>query len=326
MKLFASHIGLLFAAVFAMSFALHCIYAMDETPDGFRREMEDDEKHPQPLRERRSVKNNATQDILKRLQDMEKKHNESTKRLKKLEKRIEVLLQPGKSGYSWFLSKYFQERDNQNNGLGFLGMRGPPGRPGQTGPEGAKGEKGQDGKSGVQYVRWGRTTCPSGAEIVYKGRIGGEHYTHIGGGVNYLCLPLNPKYDRYKDGWQSSGYVYGTEYEVNTFNPFKKNLHDHEAPCAVCFAKSRGSMLMMPARNDCPSGWTEEYHGYLMTEYYGHKKQRDFICVDENAESVPGTKASKDGALLYPVQGQCGSLPCGPYVAGREFTCAVCTK
>ncbi|XP_078367433.1 uncharacterized protein LOC144651373 [Oculina patagonica] len=87
MKLFASRIGLLFAVVFAMSFALHRISAMDETLDGLRREMEDDEKHPQPLRERRSVKNNATQDILKRLQDMEKKHNESTKRLKKLEKR-----------------------------------------------------------------------------------------------------------------------------------------------------------------------------------------------------------------------------------------------
>ena len=156
--------------------------------------------------------------------------------------------------------------------------------------------------------------------------MGGERYNHHGGGVNYLCLPHNPKYDRYKDGWQNSGYVYGTEYEVNTFNPFKKNIHDHDAPCAVCFIKSRGSMLMMPARNDCPSGWTEEYHGYLMTEYYNHKKQRDFICVDQDAEYVAGTKANKDGALLYPVQGQCGSLPCKPYIAGRELTCAVCTK
>ena len=63
-----------------------------------------------------------------------------------------------------------------------------------------------------------------------------------------------------------------------------------------------------------------------MTEYYNHKKQRDFICVDEDADYVPGTKANKDGALLYPVEGVCGSLPCKPYVAGREFTCAVCTK
>ena len=28
---------------------------------------------------------------------------------------------------------------------------------------------GESGKSGVNYVRWGKTTCPSGAEIVYKG-------------------------------------------------------------------------------------------------------------------------------------------------------------
>ena len=45
-----------------------------------------------------------------------------------------------------------------------------PGPPGPKGNQGDKGEKGQDGKSGVKYVRWGRTTCPSGAEIVYKGK------------------------------------------------------------------------------------------------------------------------------------------------------------
>ena len=81
MKFFASRVGLLFAAVFAMSFALHCISAMDETLEDLRPVMDqnsisgvkDAERHPQSLRERRSVKRNATQDILKRLRDMEKK-------------------------------------------------------------------------------------------------------------------------------------------------------------------------------------------------------------------------------------------------------------
>ena len=41
---------------------------------------------------------------------------------------------------------------------------------GGKGSQGDKGEKGADGRSGVKYVRWGRTTCPSGAETVYKGR------------------------------------------------------------------------------------------------------------------------------------------------------------
>ena len=156
--------------------------------------------------------------------------------------------------------------------------------------------------------------------------MGGEHYTHPGGGANYLCLPHNPKYDEYKDGIQNSGYMYGTEYEVNDRDGKQRNLHDHEAPCVVCFAKSRGSMLMMPARNDCPSGWTEEYHGYLMTAYYNHKHSTYFICVDGDPEYVRGTHANKNGALLYPVEGVCGSLPCLPYVNGRELTCAVCTK
>ena len=160
------------------------------------------------------------------------------------------------------------------------------------------------------------------------GIIGGEWYHHYGGGSQYLCLPRNPKYDKYQNGHQAAGYVYGTEYQVSQYNrnPFDKNLHDHDAPCAVCFVQSRGSMLMMPARNDCPSGWTEEYHGYLMTAYYGHRHSTEFICVDGNPEFVHGSKQNKDGALLYPVEGVCGSLPCGPYVAGRELTCAVCTK
>jgi len=150
-----------------------------------------------------------------------------------------------------------------------------------------------------------------------KGIMGGELYKHRGGGVNYLkvCLPHSPKYDKFKAGYQNSGRMYGSEYEVNTVNPFKYNLHDHDAPCVVCYVSSRGSMLMMPARNDCPSGWTEEYHGYLMTKFHNHPKQRDFICVDEDAEYVPGSGANKDGALLYVVEGVCGSLPC-----------AVCTK
>ena len=86
--------------------------------------------------------------------------------------------------------------------------------------------------------------------------IGGDHYTHKGGGSNYICLPKTPRYAKYNDAWQNTAAIYGTEYEVSTFNPFKRNLHDHEAPCAVCYVPSRGSQLMYPARNDCPSGWT----------------------------------------------------------------------
>ena len=52
------------------------------------------------------------------------------------------------------------------------GDEGAVGKTGAQGPQGAKGEKGQDGSetSGVKYIRWGRTTCPTGMQIVYKGK------------------------------------------------------------------------------------------------------------------------------------------------------------
>ena len=51
-----------------------------------------------------------------------------------------------------------------------------------------------------------------------------------------------------------------------------------------------------------------------------------YTCVDEAPDYTPGTHANHNGALFYFVEGQCGSLPCQPYIAGHELTCAVCTR
>lgn len=208
------------------------------------------------------------------------------------------------------------------------GDQGDAGRPGSNGPQGPKGEKGQEGprKSGVKYVHWGKRACPNDTETVYEGFVGSGYYNYYGGGGQHLCLPNNPRYDNYKDGFQSTAFMYGTEYKVSSFSPFGRSLHNHDVPCAVCYVRSRASQHMVPARNDCPSGWTKEYHGYLMTWHYNHKKSGDFVCIDADAEFVHGSHAVKLGAALYLVEGQCGALPCLPYVAGRELTCAVCTK
>ncbi|KAK3746415.1 hypothetical protein QZH41_003079 [Actinostola sp. cb2023] len=201
------------------------------------------------------------------------------------------------------------------------GPQGPPGKHGAKGPRGPSG-------GGVEYIRWGKTACPSGVDSVYRGRIGGEYYHHSGGGANYVCLPEIPKYDKYKPGFQGGAYMYGTEYEVSGYlNPFSKSyLNDHEAPCVACHVKTRSSQLMIPATYECPAGWTREYRGYLMAPHYSHKNSKAFICVDQDAEAVSGTQKSLNGALMYFVEGQCGALPCYPYVAGRELTCVVCTK
>ena len=155
----------------------------------------------------------------------------------------------------------------------------------------------------------------------------GSRYSHYGGGSNYLCLPLNPIYEKFRAGNQGSTYIYGTEYELS-HQPsiFPKKLHDYDAPCAVCHSGSRGSHVMIPARNVCPAGWTMEYKGYLMAGHHGHKGRSEFVCVDGNPTASLGSHVSHNGALLYFVEGSCGSLPCGPYIQGHELTCVVCTK
>ena len=78
MKFSLTSLGcLIFAAVLVMPAVFHSISAMEETRRGKDQhsigDMEAPEKRNQPLRERRAVKGNSTEDILERLQDLEKK-------------------------------------------------------------------------------------------------------------------------------------------------------------------------------------------------------------------------------------------------------------
>ena len=162
---------------------------------------------------------------------------------------------------------------------------------------------------------------------VLTGVMGSGYYDHPGGGSNFVCLPDNPIYDKYIQGWQGTGAIYGTEYQPGNFPGFSKNLNNQDAPCAVCYVRSRGSQMMIPATTKCPSGWTRDYYGYLMTSHYGHKHTSEFVCIDVDAEAVPGGHRDTNGALLFLVQADCNhGVPCVPYIQGHELACVVCTK
>ncbi|XP_035685564.1 uncharacterized protein LOC118422154 [Branchiostoma floridae] len=118
--------------------------------------------------------------------------------------------------------------------------------------------------------------------------------------------------------------MWGAEFELTTNG--STSLNNEKAKCAVCYVPTRGSKLMIPARNTCPTGWTQEYHGYLMAGFWGHPGVTEFVCVDEQPDAVMGTKVNEDGTLFCPVEARCVSLPCPNYVEGRELTCVVCTK
>jgi len=178
----------------------------------------------------------------------------------------------------------------------------------------------------VVYARWGHKSCPGGgAQLVYAGRAGGSHYTHKGGGGNpqCICLPLDPKFYKTVSGAQDLGYMYGAEYQRT--NGLVGNSHDTDVPCAVCYVPTRNTLYMIPAKYTCPSGWTTEYFGYLMSAHYNHHRSQ-FSCVDYSLKSVIGSSHNHDGFLFYTVEGVCGSLPCPPYTQDKELSCAICTK
>ena len=75
----------------------------------------------------------------------------------------------------------------------------------------------------------------------------------------------------------------------------------------------------------CPSSWTREYFGYLMTDNKLYGKTVT-TCVDKNPETVPGGASDIEGALFYNIEAVCNGILCPPYDPEKELTCAVCTK
>ncbi|CAI9737147.1 Hypothetical predicted protein [Octopus vulgaris] len=113
--------------------------------------------------------------------------------------------------------------------------------------------------------------------------VGGEHYSHTGGGSNLLCLPNDPIWANYTTEVEKSAFIYGSEYEISLYPTNNKlfsfanaeSLHDHNVPCAVCLTRQPAVVMMLPARTQCYAGWTAEYSGYLMTAHNG--MQQSFL-------------------------------------------------
>ena len=84
---------------------------------------------------------------------------------------------------------------------------------------------------------------------------------------------------------------------------------------------------MIPGEVTCPSSWTTEYVGYLMTDSHSHSRNAVYECVDEAPEAVPNSGSNTDGAMFYHVGAACNvGLPCPPFVTNKPIMCVVCTK
>ena len=214
-------------------------------------------------------------------------------------------------------------RDGRDGRDGVAGPRGPQGQRGEQGVAGPPGPR----NGGVVYTRWGKNSCPSvsSTTLVYAGRAGGSYFQQQGGAANYLCMPDDPDYLRYQSGVQGYNYVYGVEYW--TVGGPLSAVHTHNVPCAVCYASTRVAVTMIPAKTRCPSTWTLEYSGYLMSAHKRSDRHSTmYECVDKNPDSVPGSAPNTWGALFHTVEAACNGMLCPPYDPQKELTCAVCTK
>ncbi|WAQ93733.1 hypothetical protein MAR_006204 [Mya arenaria] len=60
--------------------------------------------------------------------------------------------------------------------------------------------------------------------------------------------------------------------------------------------------------------------GYLVAGDNHYASASEFICLDERLKMLVGGAVNKDGKTFYLAEAVCGSLPCPPYVQGRELT------
>lgn len=186
------------------------------------------------------------------------------------------------------------------------------------------------GTSTVKFTNWGRPDCPAvaGTSLVYAGYVGGTAYDQGGSGFNTLCLSRTPNFVDFNDGNHNGALIYGLEYEIGAYGVTNlggiaaSSFQNREAECAVCEANAK-TMLMVPGTVVCPSGWTQQYWGYLMAQHYTHTPG-EWVCVINNP-TLFGNTANSNGNLWYPVEAEICALR-APYVANRELTCSVCTR
>ena len=205
------------------------------------------------------------------------------------------------------------------------GISGPVGLPGADGQRGLTGPRGDPG-GGASYVRWGRTTCPEGADLVYEGLAAGTRYNEKGGTSDTLCLPKDPQYRSHTaNTWTAK--LYGVEYEFGG-NALPRHLYNVDMPCALCYLPTRSAVFVQPAKYSCPSGWHSEYNGYLFSDVVHSNRggRKDTICVDLNAQAVPGSAANTNPAVAVMMRATCTGLNCPPYNAGGLLTCSVCSR
>ena len=184
--------------------------------------------------------------------------------------------------------------------------------------------------AGPTYVRWGRSTCPTAASLLYVGRASGAAHNEAGSGTNYVCLHETPVYSTTATTSQAGARLYRAEYETTSAGLyFLWVLQNKDVPCAVCQTTGGLAVMTQHGSSSCPTGWSTEYSGYTMSGPHNTGYRHEYTCVDGEAEAAADSVDTRNTkyAPMSPVElmQEAGNKQQG-YTGYEEVTCAVCSK
>ncbi len=163
----------------------------------------------------------------------------------------------------------------------------------------------------VTYERIGNTEC-HGAEKIYDGVTvaynTSAHYT------GFRCLSNDVNDINYQDISKYNNTEEIFYDKVAEYKTFTKS-NNHNAACAVCMVKGRGSIMVLPGKNKCLDSWTMEYSGYLMT---GN------TCVDTKMKVIATTDTYNGGPTLRHEVATTEIY--NDYNKDKVLSCVVCSK
>jgi len=157
----------------------------------------------------------------------------------------------------------------------------------------------------VTYVQWGRQHCTNGHELEYNGLVMGPHYSQRRS--ESVCVDYARQGHAKSDaGNQDGGLLYTTEMQGGSADE-AAYPHDLEVGCAVCSAPlGEGSVYPRWGSQECPSGVTTLYSGFMSSSHYGHNGGgANTLCMHPQGQLPQGaSSADQNGNLLYGMEYQ----------------------